>query len=162
MLPNTPTLRPCGTAGTPPAAIATATPSRTRRSFSLICDWRPEICDWRPEAARELTDRGSVGCAYSWRDIGDAPLAAGCADRHGVGRTRHRALPDRDRIGGGSLHHGAGAERRTVHRQHRRALSHSHGIRGGGARRIADRGRGRHVGDAAGGDGEIAKRRTAV
>src|SRR5258708_27465688 len=84
----------------------------------VLVDLRLEARDLRLEArggARELTDRGSVGCAYSWRDIGDAPLAAGCADRHGVGRTRHRALPDRDRIGGGSLHHGAGAERRAVH-----------------------------------------------
>src|SRR5215813_13584275 len=47
MLPNMPNLRPYGTAGTPPAAIATATPSRNLRLFSLIWDCSPPICDWK-------------------------------------------------------------------------------------------------------------------
>src|SRR5262249_15791917 len=63
MLPKTPTLRPCGTAGTPPAAIDTATPSRNRRSTLLICDCSPPICDWKPadRLLSWLTLTASVG-----------------------------------------------------------------------------------------------------
>src|SRR5215831_20476431 len=63
MLPKTPTLRPCGTAGTPPAAIDTGTPSRSRRSTLLICDCSPPICDWKPadRLLSWLTLTASVG-----------------------------------------------------------------------------------------------------
>src|SRR5260221_8764723 len=46
----------------------------------VLVDLRLDARDLRLDArsgAREITDRGSVGCAYSWRHIGDAPHAAG-------------------------------------------------------------------------------------
>jgi hypothetical protein len=61
------------TAGTPPAAIDTATPSCSRRSTLVICDCGPPICDGACGDARELTDVHRVGLADAGSDVGGPP-----------------------------------------------------------------------------------------
>ena len=82
-----PTLRPCVLGH---AAGGHCDRHAVAQAAIVLVDLRLQACG----GARELADGGSIGWAYAGRDIADASLAAGCADRNGVGRARHRTLTD--------------------------------------------------------------------
>jgi hypothetical protein len=67
----------------------------------VIDDLRLQPNNLRLEAGGEtlqLTNVHRIGLADAGRDVGDAPLGARRADRHGVGHIGNRARAERDRV----------------------------------------------------------------